>query len=130
MATQAKGANSAPNAATAAPTTNAPAVPATASAAAVAANPFAGLAATPTGQTAGKQQKLAYHSGTIALYLHPAKAKGQANQQYLAALQGVFGKASTMPAGAIPPALAAAGHGNPRRIYRRAIRAGILSTAQ
>lgn len=101
----------------------------TSTAASRAANPLPSMAATATGQTAPRQQKLAYAQGTASLKLVPSAAKTSAQQVHLQALQSVFGKAKTMQAQAVTQALVKAGHANPRRIYRRAIRAGLLVTA-
>lgn len=91
-------------------------------------NPIAHMAATATGNTTGKQQKLVYASEG-ALRLEASAAKGAAQKEYHAALSKVFGTKKTMDAKEIPPALAAAKVANPRRVFRRAIRAGILLKA-
>ena len=100
-----------------------------ATAASRAANPIASMAAVPTGNVLGKQQKLVYASGTAGLKLVPAAARGAAQRTYLAQLQAAYKGDVVMAADALVAALAAANVSNPRRTYRRAIRAGILVTA-
>lgn len=94
-----------------------------------AANPLPNMAATATGNTLGKQQKLVYASGTTALALVPGAARGAQQRAHLATLQAAFGANKAMGADALVAAMAAANVPNPRRVYRRSIRAGILVVA-
>lgn len=98
-------------------------------AARVAAGDVPKAAGKPTGRTGGKQQKVDYASGEEKLALVTSAATGAAQKLYATQLQGVFGNRKAVPADSIVAALAEAKVSNPRRVYRRSIRAGILVTA-
>lgn len=87
-----------------------------------------GFAAQPTGNVAGRQQKLVYPSGSTQLKLVPAAARGTQQRAYLAYLQAAMpgGKAT---ADGLLTALAQANVPNPRRVLRRSVRWGMLVLA-
>lgn len=97
---------------------------------ALAAAPPPKLAATATGATGKRSQKLAYAGAGTKVTLVPTAATGARQKLHLQALQQVFGNSKAQDAAQVRAALAGVnGVTNPGRVFRQAIRAGILVTA-